>query len=103
MNSLERADELRRRTKKFAIRIVNVFRSLPRTPDAQTLGKQLLRCGKSVAANYRSVCRARAKADFISKLGIVVEEADETVFWLELLTDTGIVLRTNSRLIKRSQ
>ncbi len=73
MNSLEKADELRRRTKKFAIRIVNVFRSLPRTPDAQTLGKQLLRCGTSVAANYRSACRARSKADFISKLLIVVE------------------------------
>jgi four helix bundle protein len=91
MNSLEKADELRRRTKSFAIRIVNVFRSLPRSPDAQTLGKQLLRSGTSVAANYRAVCRARSKAEFVSRLGIVVEEADETVFWLELLTETGLV------------
>ncbi len=91
MNSLAKADELRQRTKSFAIRIVNVFRSLPRSPDAQTLGKQVLRSGTSVAANYRAVCRARSKAEFISKLGTVVEEADETVFWLELLTETGIV------------
>jgi four helix bundle protein len=91
MNALEKADELRKRTKKFAIRIVNVFRALPRSPDAQTLGKQLLRSGTSVAANYRSVCRARSKAEFISRLGIVVEEADETVFWIELLAETDIV------------
>jgi len=90
-NALAKADALRRRTKKFAIRIIAVFRSLPRSPDAQTLGKQLLRSGTSVAANYRAVCRARSKAEFIARLGIVVEEADETVFWLELLTETGIV------------
>jgi four helix bundle protein len=70
---------------------VNLFRSLPRSPDAQTLGKQLLRSGTSVAANYRAVCRARSKAEFISKMGIVVEEADETVFWLELLSETGVI------------
>ena len=91
MNSLAKADELRRRTKSFAIRIVNVFRSMPRSPEGQTLGKQLLRSGTSVAANYRAVCRARSKAEFISKMGVVVEEADETVFWLEMLTETGIV------------
>ena len=89
--SLKKADELRHRTKNFAIRIVNLFRSLPRSPDAQTLGKQTLRSGTSVAANYRAVCRARSKAEFISKMGIVVEEADETVFWLEILTETGVV------------
>jgi four helix bundle protein len=89
--SLKRADELRRRTKTFAIRVVNLFRSLPRSPDAQTLGKQVLRSGTSVAANYRAVCRARSKAEFISKMGVVVEEADETVFWLEILTETGVV------------
>jgi four helix bundle protein len=84
--SLKKADDLRRRTKAFAIRIVGLFRSLPRSPDAQTFGKQVLRSGTSVAANYRVVCRARFKAEFISKMGIVVEEADETVFWLEILT-----------------
>jgi four helix bundle protein len=88
---LKKADELRHRTKTFAIRIVNLFRSLPRSPDAQTLGKQILRSGTSVAANYRAVSRARSKAEFISKMGIVVEEADEAVFWLEILTETGVV------------
>ncbi len=89
--SLKKADELRQRTKRFAIRIVTLFRSLPRSPDAQTLGKQLLRSGTSVAANYRAVCRARSKAEFVSKMGIVVEEADEAVFWLEVLTETGVI------------
>ena len=84
-NALRKAEAIRMRTKQFAIRVVNVFRALPRAPDAQTLGKQLLRSGTSVAANYRAVCRARSKAEFISRMGVVVEEADETVFWLELL------------------
>src|ERR1700686_4890334 len=91
MNSLDKAAELKTRTKSFPIRIVNLFRSLPRSPDAQTLGKQLLRSATSVGANYRAVCRARSQAEFIAKMGIVVEEADETVFWLELLGETGVV------------
>lgn len=91
MNSLEKATELKQRTKTFAIRIVRLFRSLPHAPDAQTLGRQLLRSGTSVAANYRAVCRARSKAEFIARMGIVVEEADETVFWLELLSETGVI------------
>ncbi|HSA92640.1 MAG TPA: four helix bundle protein [Terriglobales bacterium] len=85
------AEELKQRTKKFAIRIVNLYRSLPARDDARTMGRQLLRSGTSVAANYRAVCRARSRPDFVSKMGVVVEEADETVFWLELLVDTGIV------------
>ncbi len=84
---------LRERTKRFAIRIVKLFRSLPRTVDAQVLGKQVLRSGTSVAANYRAVCRARSKAEFVAKMGIVVEEADETLFWLELLVETGVVTK----------
>ena len=79
------AEELKVRNKRFAIRIVKLFRSLPRTDDARIIGKQVLRAGTSVAANYRAVCRARSKAEFIAKIGIVVEEADETTFWLELL------------------
>jgi four helix bundle protein len=90
-NALEKAAELKRRTKSFAIRIVRLFRSLPHSPDAQTLGRQVLRSGTSIAANYRAVCRARSKAEFIAKMGIVVEEADETVFWLELLSETGVI------------
>ncbi len=88
-----RPEELRDRTKRFAIRIVRLFRLLPKTDEARTIGRQLLRSGTSVAANYRAVCRARSKAEFIAKIGVVVEEADETVFWLELLIDTGIIAR----------
>jgi four helix bundle protein len=84
-------EELRARTKQFAIRIVRLFRSLPKNDEARIMGKQLLRAGTSVAANYRAVCRARSRAEFISKIGVAVEEADETVFWLEILVETGIV------------
>jgi four helix bundle protein len=84
-------EELRDRTKRFAVRIVKMYRSLPRTADSQVIGKQLLRCGTSVAANYRAACRGRSRAEWIAKIGLVVEEADETVFWLEMLTDCGIV------------
>jgi four helix bundle protein len=85
------AEQLRARTKKFAIRTVQLFKALPKTDEARIMGKQVLRSGTSVAANYRAVCRSRSKAEFISKMGIVVEEADETTFWLELLHETGIV------------
>jgi four helix bundle protein len=85
------ASILQARTKQFAIRIVKLFRSLPKTEEARVIGRQVLRSGTSVAANYRAVCRARSKAEFIAKIGVVVEEADETVFWLELLGETGIV------------
>jgi four helix bundle protein len=68
-----------------------MFRALPNRPDAQVLGKQLLRCGTSVAANYRAACRGRSRAEWLAKIGLVVEEADETVFWLEMLVDCGIV------------
>ncbi len=78
-----RPEELRERTKRFAIAVVRLFRSLPRTDEARVIGRQLLRSATSVAANYRAVCRARSKAEFIAKVGVVVEEADETVFWLE--------------------
>jgi len=84
-------EELRQRTKSLAIRIVRVYRSLPNTKDAQVIGNQLLRSGTSVGANYRAVCRSRSRPEFISKLGIVLEEADETVFWLELLQETEIL------------
>jgi four helix bundle protein len=84
-------EELRERTKQFAIRIVKLFRSLPKSEEARVLGRQVLRSGTSVAANYRAVCRSRSRADFISKLAVVTEEADETAFWLELLVETGVV------------
>src|SRR5258705_12091298 len=84
-------EELRDRTKKFALRVIRPFRSLPSRTDTQGLGKQVLRCGTSVAANYRAVCRARSRAEFVARIGIVVQEADETVFWLELLVDSAVI------------
>jgi four helix bundle protein len=86
-----KAAELKQRTKHFATAIVHLYRKLPRTDEARVIGQQLLRSGTAVAANYRATCRARSKAEFIAKVGIVVEEADESVFWLELLEETGIV------------
>jgi four helix bundle protein len=86
-----RPEELRDRTKAFALRVIRLFRSLPYRTDTQVLGKQLLRCGTSVAANYRAVCRARSKAEFVARLGIAAEEADEAVLWLELLIESGIL------------
>ena len=98
------AEQLKNRTKQFAIRIVKLFRSLPRTEDARIMGKQVLRSGTSVAANYRADCRARSKAEFVAKIGVVVEEADETVFWLELLVETEIVRESkNEESLARSQ
>ncbi|MFA5832449.1 MAG: four helix bundle protein [Bacteroidota bacterium] len=88
------SEELKLRSKRFALSIVALFQSLPKSDDARVLGKQMLRSGTSVAANYRATCRARSKAEFIAKIGIVVEEADETVMWLEMLTDSKIVPST---------
>ena len=88
---ITQASILQTRTKQFAIRIVKLFRSLPKTEEARVIGRQVLRSGTSVAANYLAVCRSRSKAEFIAKVGVVVEEADETVFWLELLGETSIV------------
>jgi four helix bundle protein len=85
---ISRPEELRNRTKRFALRIIRLFRHLPRSTEAQVLGKQLLRSGTPVGANYRAAGRSRSKAEFVSKIGIVVEEADETVFWL---VESGIV------------
>ena len=90
-NKLDRAIELQERAKKFAIDIVCAFAALPKTDEARVIGRQFLRSGTAVAANYRAACRGRSKAEFISKLGVVVEEADETDFWLELLVDAKVV------------
>lgn len=80
---ISRQEQLRNRTKKFALRIIRRFRHLPRSTEAQVLGRQLLRSGTSAGANYRAAGRSRSKAELVSKIEIVVEEADETVFWLE--------------------
>jgi four helix bundle protein len=85
------SEQLRERTKAFALRIVRLFRALPRAVEAQVIGKQLLRSGTSVAANYRAACRARSKAEFMAKIGIVLEEVDESVLWIEMLIDAEIL------------
>lgn len=84
-------DDLKARTKKFALRIIKMYSSLPKTTEAQVMGKQVLRSGTSVAANYREACRARSPAEFRSKMGIVEQELAETELWLELLVDSKIV------------
>ncbi len=85
------AAALRRRTRDFALRNIRLVRSLPKTEEARTIGRQLLRSGTSIGANHRAAARGRSRAEFVAKLGIVLEEADETVYWLELLAESGIV------------
>ena len=83
--------ELRTRTKNFALRIIRLYTSLPKTTQAQILGKQVLRSGTSVGAHYREACRAKSDADFVSKMEGALQELDETAYWLELLVESGIV------------
>ncbi|MBC8174453.1 MAG: four helix bundle protein [Candidatus Marinimicrobia bacterium] len=82
---------LQDRTKNYALRIIRLVSSLPKTTEATAIGRQLIRSGTSVAANTRSAFRARSKKEFIAKLGIVIEETDESMLWLELLKDSKIV------------
>jgi four helix bundle protein len=84
-------EEMQNRTRVFANRIVKLCSALPGNWIAQTHGKQLLRCGTSVGANYRAVCRAKSSSDFINKLRIVEEECDESLFWMELLVENNLV------------
>jgi four helix bundle protein len=92
-----KTQELRARTTQFALRIVRLFRSLPSSQEARILGQELLRSGTSVGANYCAVCKARSRADFISKLGIVEEEIDESVFWLESIVRAEIMPASRMR------
>jgi len=84
------ANELKERTKQFALSIIKLAPSISRKPEANVIRHQIIRSGTSVGANYRAACRARSRAEFISKIGIVEEEADETVYWLELLNESGL-------------
>jgi four helix bundle protein len=83
--------ELLQRTKQFALRIFKLVGALPQTIQGRAVAAQLIRSGTSVAANYRGACRARSKLEFVAKLGVVEEEADETVFWLELIIETELL------------
>ena len=84
-------DELKKRTKQFAIRIIKLTETLPNTATGNNIRNQLIRCGTSVGANYRAVCRGKSRADFIAKLGIVLEETDESAFWLELIIECKLL------------
>jgi four helix bundle protein len=83
--------ELKQRTKEFALRIIQLVESLSKSTNSYIIGKQLLRAGTSVGANYRAACRSRSKADFISKVGVVEEEADESGYWLEIIIESGLL------------
>ena len=91
MNNQEFSETMKQRTKAFAVRIIKLVDSLPNKVTSREIGRQLLRSGMSVGSNYRAACRGRSKAEFCSKLGIVEEEADESIFWMELLVEAGLV------------
>lgn len=84
-------DELKRRTRQFGLRVIRLVEALSKTQTAAVIGRQLVRCGTSVGANYRAACRGKSKADFIAKLGTVEEEADESIYWLEMLVEAKVV------------
>ena len=84
-------DELKTRTKQFAVRVMKLVDALPRNRSGNAIGNQLVRSGTAVGANYRATCRARSKAEFIAKIGVVEEEADESAYWMELIVDAGLL------------
>ncbi|MDY7009442.1 MAG: four helix bundle protein [Planctomycetota bacterium] len=83
--------DLKEITRQFALRVIKLVRALGKGFEKETIGKQLIRCATSVGANYRAVCRARSKADFVAKLAIVEEEADESCYWMELIIEAGLM------------
>jgi four helix bundle protein len=87
----EKAHDLKQRTKDFALRIIRLYAALPKTTEAQVLGEQVLRSGTSIGAHYREAQRAKSDADFVNKIEGGLQEAEETIYWLELLADSGIV------------
>jgi four helix bundle protein len=91
LESAMNEEDLKLRTKQFSLRVIKLVEALPGTTTAKTIGHQLLRAGMSVGANYRAACRGKSKADFIAKAGISLEEADECLYWMELLHEAGII------------
>ena len=84
-------EQLKERTKQFALRVIHLVNALPKGKVAGVIGRQLLRSASSVGANYRAACRARSRAEFVARLGVVEEEIDESAYWLELLMESGIM------------
>ena len=106
MRNAERSEaahepDLKKRTKAFALRILKLVDAMPKTAAGRALASQIVRSGTPVAANYRAACRAKSPADFIAKMGIVEEEADETLFWLELLEESELVTAGKLTAIKQ--
>ena len=87
----EMKNDLKDRTKRFVLRMIRLCEALPKGKTADVIGRQLLRCGTSVGANYRAACRARSPAEFIAKMGIVEEECDECLYWMELMVEAGLM------------
>ena len=92
---------LKQRTKQYALRVIRLVEALPRGRTAEVIGRQLLRSGTSVGANYRAACRAKSTADFISKMGTVEEESDESLYWMELLVDAGLIKAKSAELLMK--
>ena len=92
-------DELKARTKEFALRVIKLVRALPKTTEGRVFAGQLIRSGTSVAANYRAACRGRSRAEFAAKIGTVLEEADESALWLELIVEAGLLAPARCRLL----
>ena len=92
---------MKRRTKEFALRVIRLAGSLPKKRSAAVIAGQLLRSGTSVGANYRAACRAKSQADFVAKIGIVEEEVDESLYWMELLIDAGLVTKKRLSLLMK--
>ena len=90
-DKIEFIEAFKNRTKCFVLKVIKLFQALPKTEEARIIGRQLLRSSTSVGANYRAVCRARSKKEFFSKLSVVVEEADESLFWIEVLIESDIM------------
>ena len=92
-------DELKARTKDFALRVIKLERALPKTTEGRVFAGQLIRSGTSVAANYRAACRGRSRAEFAAKIGTVLEEADESALWLELIVEAGLLAPARCQLL----
>jgi four helix bundle protein len=101
VRTLDEAKLLQNRTKAFAVRVVKAFARLPKDEAVRVIGRQFLRSGTSLAANYRAACRARSAADFISKISVVVEETDETLLWFELLVEAELAKKNLVQLLMK--
>jgi four helix bundle protein len=99
MSDIQMTIAMKKRTKTFALRVIRLVRALPKSDEGQIIGRQLLRSGTAVGANYRAVCRARSTKEFASKIGIVVEEADESAFWMEIVVEAGLLSKKRVSLL----